>query len=123
LGLTLALGEISMNEDELKRQMDFIVEQQAKFSTDVIELRLAQTELTLKHSKLTDALIGVVGMVGTLSRSQEGLVDKVDSLADAQKATDEQLKATDERVNVLIDVVEKYFSDRRNGSDHNKSGS
>ena len=103
-----------MNNEEFERRMEFIVEQQAKFTVDIQKLQEAQVELTKKHNHLTDALTAVVGMVGKLGAGQE-LTDA--KLAEAQQRTDERFaelavkhSETDERLNTLITVVERDIS-------------
>jgi chromosome segregation ATPase len=100
-----------MNNEQFERRMEFIVEQQAKNTVDIEKLQEAQAELTKKHNQLTEALTTVVGMVGSLADGQERLTK-------AQERTDEQLSEltnkqaeTDDRLNVLIGVVERYFSE------------
>lgn len=99
-----------MNNEQFERQMEFIVQQQAKNTIDIEKLQEAQAELTKKHNHLTEALTTVVGMVGRLADGHERLTK-------AQERTDEQLSEltnkqaeTDDRLNVLISVVERYFS-------------
>lgn len=101
-----------MNDDELQRKMDFIVEHQAQFAADI-------QQITSKQNLLTEAMNGVVGMVGKLSSNQEQLLTTVDALTVKVDSLAASQKATDERVNVLIDVIEKYFSDRQNGNGNN----
>jgi predicted nucleic acid-binding Zn-ribbon protein len=99
-----------MNNEQFERRMEFIVEQQAQFATDIQQLKEIQsTEAQLwreKHENLTDAMTTVVGIVG--------------KLADAQQRTDEHLSdlttkqaETDDRLNVFITIVERFIS--RNG--------
>ena len=48
----------------------------------------------------------------------EGFKDvnvKIDTLVDSQIRTDENLRRTDESLRNLIAVVDRYFSDGRNG--------
>jgi ABC-type hemin transport system substrate-binding protein len=104
-----------MNNEQFERRMEFIVEQQAKNAVDIQKLQEAQAELTKKHNHLTEALTTVVGMVGKLAEAQE----RTDEL---QKRTDEQLSEltnkqaeTDDRLNILIGVVERYFSGNGRG--------
>jgi predicted nucleic acid-binding Zn-ribbon protein len=85
-----------MGNNQFERHMQFIVEQQAQFSVDIQQLKEAQAELTKKHNHLTEALTTVVGMVGKLTHAQD--------------RTDEKLSETDDRLNALIGVVERYFS-------------
>lgn len=74
--------------------MQFILEQQAQFS---INLQL----LGEKIDKLADA--------------QESLRKFVGAVAVAQANTEVNLARTDERLNSLITIVERYISERRNG--------
>ena len=103
-----------MTNDKFERHMQFIVEQQAQFAFDIQQLKEVQAELTTKHNHLTEALTTVVGMVGKLTQAQNRTDEK---LAQAQDRTDEKLleltnkqAETDDRLNTLIGVVERYFS-------------
>lgn len=98
--------------------MEFIVEQQAQFTVDIQKLQEAQAELTKKHNHLTEALTVVVGMVGKIGTAQD-LTDA--RLAESQQRADERLAElavrhaeTDDRLNTLITVVERFIS--RNGN-------
>lgn len=74
-----------------------------------------------KYDNLTDAITRIVGMVGKLAEAHE-------RLSATQERTDEQLSQltnkqaeTDDRLNTLIGVVERYFSG--NGASPRKSKS
>ncbi|MDQ3753440.1 MAG: hypothetical protein M3371_01755, partial [Acidobacteriota bacterium] len=71
---------------------------------------------------LTDATTTVVGMIGKLVDAQAQTNMQVAELAEAQKHTDAQLAETNERLNVFINVVERYISERRNGQSGRGSG-
>ena len=103
-----------MANEQFERHMQFIVEQQAQFSADILELKETQKmEGQLwreKYDNLTDAITTIVGMVGKLTEAHE-------RLSATQERTDEQLSEltskqaeTDDRLNTLIGVVERYFS-------------
>ena len=103
-----------MANEQFERHMQFIVEQQSQFAVDIQQLKEAQAELTTKHNHLTEALTTVVGMVGKLTEAQNRTDEK---LSQAQDRTDEKLleltnkqAETDDRLNTLIGVVERYFS-------------
>jgi peptidoglycan hydrolase CwlO-like protein len=109
-----------MSEEEMQRKMEFIVNQQAQFAVDIQQLREAQNELTTKHSKLSDAVLTVVGIVGKLSKSQDRTDAQIKELVAAQDRTETRMNelaqsqaATDDRLNIFINVVERYIS--RNG--------
>lgn len=111
-----------MANEQFERHMRFIVEQQAQFSADILELKETQKmEGQLwreKYDNLTDAITTIVGMIGKLTEAHE-------RLSATQERTDEQLSEltnkqaeTDHRLNSLIGVVERYFSG--NGASPNK---
>ncbi len=108
-----------MTEDEMQRKMEFILEQQAQFAADMQQMQE-------KQKVLTDSILTVVGIVGKLTVAQEHtwaalertdaklserdakFSERMDRLAEAQANTDE-------RLNALIGIVERYFSDGRDG--------
>jgi molecular chaperone GrpE (heat shock protein) len=108
----MAATEGRLSEEELRKKMEFIVEQQAQFVVDTQKLQEAQ-------GKLTDAVVSVVGMIGKLTQAQErGAAE----FAEFRKQTESRFAdlataqaETDERLNIFIGVVEKYISERRNG--------
>jgi hypothetical protein len=112
-----------MNNDEMNKKMEFIVEHQAKFAADIQimrEVQVADTKL------LKDGLIGLAGIVGSLTRAQIGADGRIDSLAEAQKRTDENLKRlseaqtqTEASLKILINVVERHISG--NGGAENRA--
>jgi hypothetical protein len=106
-----------MTNEEIERRIEFIIDQQAQFASDIQvmrELQAADTKmLKEQYRQLADSVIAVVGMVGRLTEAQERtdarvaeLVKEVSDLTNAQARTDD-------RMNIFINVVEKYIS--RNG--------
>lgn len=110
-----------MSNEEMNKKMEFIVEHQSKFAAEIEimrEVQAAETKLRNEQSnKLSNGLIGLVDIVGSLTRAQMGTDEKINSLADAQTRTDENIKLlteaqarTDERLKILINVVERHIS-------------
>ena len=94
-----------MSNEELERRMAFIVEQQAQFTSDIQWLRESQTR--------TDQVVAQTGeIVARLANvTLEGFKDvnaKINALVDSQIHTDESLRN-------LVAVVDRYFSEGRNG--------
>ena len=87
-----------MTNDERQRQMDFILEQQASIS-----VKLDRTAEKLEES--ADMLKKLI--FGVQSHDKD-----ITELIKAQTRTDQRLAETDERLNTLINVVERYFEDR-----------
>lgn len=119
-----------MSNEEMNKKMEFIVEHQAKFAAEIEIMREVQAaESKLRHEqydKLSNAVIGVVDIVGNLTRAQMQTDESIKSLADAQTRTDASLKLlseaqarTEERLKILINVVERHISG--NGGSANPS--
>jgi hypothetical protein len=94
-----------MNNEEFDRKMAFIVEQQAQFAVDIQQMRELQAQTESVVGRLAHATL-------------EGFRDvnaKIDSLVDSQVKLTEAQTHTDETLRNLIAVVDRYFSEGRNG--------
>ncbi len=94
-----------MTNDDVERKMVFIVEQQAQFASDIQQLRESQVQ--------TDAVVARLAHV-----TLEGFTDvnaKINSLVDAQIRTEENLSRTEESLRNLISVVDRHFTEGKNG--------
>jgi hypothetical protein len=94
-----------MNNEEFERRMSFIVEQQAQFAADIQQMRELQAQTENVVGRLAHATL-------------EGFRDvnaKIDSLVDSQIRLTEAQTLTDGNLRNLIAVVDRYFSEGRNG--------
>lgn len=112
-----------MSNEEMNKKMEFVVEHQARFAAEIEIMREVQAADT---KLLKDGLIGLVDIVGSLTRAQIGADGRINSLAEAQKRTDESLKRlseaqarTEESLKILLNVVERHISG--NGGSANPS--
>jgi hypothetical protein len=109
-----------MSNEEMNKKMEFIVEHQAKFAADIEmmrEVQAAESKLrNEQYQKLSDALIGVVDIVGSLARAQERTEDRINSLADDFSRLAQAQARTEESLKVLINVVERHVGG--NGGSH-----
>ena len=101
-----------MNNEDLQRKMAFIIEQQAQFASDIQRLEESQAR--------TDQVVAQTGeIVARLANvTLEGFKDvnaKIDALVDSQIRTDENVSRTDETLRNLIALVDRYFTEGRNG--------
>lgn len=119
---------MSQEDDELKeenqRTMKFILNQQAQFTVDMQQMREAQAQADEKWERRWGrtedgirALLEIAeiheGEIKTLAEVQGA---QAEAQAEAQARTDKQMSETDERLNALLNVVERIISEKRNGS-------
>ncbi len=97
-----------MTDEEMRRKMEFIIEQQAQFAVNIEQLREAQSNAEVRLGKLEGSVVAVINMIGRLTQGLERTDRTVAQLAEAQARTDE-------RLNAFITVVERYISRGRNG--------
>jgi ABC-type transporter Mla subunit MlaD len=96
-----------MTNEEIERAMQFILEQQA--------------QLTATVGRLSETVDAVTNTVGKLSEKVDAIATKLDRTADGINSLlaiaeihDREITATNEKLNALIDTVEKYVSEGRN---------
>jgi len=92
-----------MRNEEMNKKMELIVERQAQFAADIQVAREIQAQDAKLLRNLSDAVMMVVGLVGSLTEAQGRTDDRLNMLAQAQTRTEE-------RLNIFIDVVERYIS-------------
>ena len=97
---------ISMNNEEFERKMAFIVEQQAQFAADIQQMRELQAQTEDVVARLAHATLEGFRDVNT----------KIDSLVDSQIRLTEAQTHTDQNLRTLIAVVDRHFSEGRNGN-------
>ncbi|HEY6232898.1 MAG TPA: hypothetical protein VIW64_16665 [Pyrinomonadaceae bacterium] len=109
-----------MSEEEMNKKMEFIVEHQAKFAAE-IEVMREMHEQT--DRRLPNGMLGLVDIVGGLTRAQIETDHSIQRLVEAQagtdarlRETDERLRGTDERLRILMSVVERHING--NGGPH-----
>lgn len=91
--------------------MQFIVEHQAQLAARTDSLAERVKEHDDRLAKLETSVATVTDLVGRLAQAEIRLVERMDALADVQKNTEE-------RLNALIGVVEKYIASHENGHKH-----
>lgn len=80
-----------MTDEERQRQMDFILQQQG-------QLTVSMGQLTEKVDRLSDKV--------------DRTADSVNALLAIAEIHDQEIKATDERLNALVNVVDRYITGR-----------
>jgi len=122
-----------MHNEEVERKMNFIVEQQAQFASDIQRLEESQARTEQVVARTTEAVAHTTEVVARTSETvvqmgdvvtrlanvtHVGFTDlnaKMNVLVDAQIRTEENHVHTDEKLRDLIAVVNRHLSDGRNG--------
>lgn len=106
-----------MSEDRIQRQMEFIVDQQAKFATDIVELKEGIAELKEGMSELKESQQRTTEHISNLADAVLSLTNIVEGHQNALARNEaeiaaliEQGKETDARLNTLITIVERHIT-------------
>jgi hypothetical protein len=96
---------MTMSNEDFEKKAEFILEQQAQFASQIGQLedvvaRLAQATVDRFH--ITDKRV-------------DEMDERIAALIHSQIQTEENVKKTDEHLRNLIAVVDRYFSEGRNG--------
>lgn len=123
-----------MDEDKIDRTIEIILQQQAQFYADMQRMQESQerSEKQLRESQkrsddrvanlqeatltLFDAVKLTSKNIDNLTVRVDGLTEKVDGIADKVDRLAEAQIHTEERLNAVIFMAEKYFSDKQNGN-------
>lgn len=104
-----------MSEQQMNKNMEFVIEQQAKFAAEIEITREVQAA---DAKRLGDGLMGVIDIVGNLARHQMRTENTVNWLTEVQVRTEERLDRlaqaqaeTAESLKILINVVERKIGE------------
>lgn len=105
--------------ERIEQRIEFIVNQQAQFATDLQEERRERRE---REALMQQQIDTTQSHVNTLALAMVDLSVKVERLTEAQTRSDEKIarpaegmKELGERLNAFIPFVERYLSQRGNG--------
>ena len=108
-----------MTNEEMQRAIDFIVEAQAKASTNIDELResmsRSQTEWEERSKRTDERITALLAIAEIHEREILANAQHISSVSRDVAALGETTRATDERLNALINAVERQISNGRNG--------
>ncbi len=86
-----------MTNEEIQRVMEFIIKQQERFGEKLEEMRQLHE---LRISSVEAAVVHLYNAVTDLNKAHKDLTVKMTELAEAQAHTDQ-------RLNVIIDIIEQ----------------
>jgi len=101
-----------MTGDEMQRAIDFIVEQEAKSSAKIDALaeaqKQAQKNAEERWARTEEGIRALLAIAELPEKEIQANTQQILSLG-------ETTRATDDRLNVLINVIERHVSEGRNG--------
>jgi hypothetical protein len=97
-----------MTNEEIQKMMEFIIKQHESFVVDMQQLRESHIRGEARLSRLEAAFVTLYNTVSETAKAQKELVQAQKELAGSQARTDE-------RLNNLITVVERFISKGQNG--------
>ncbi len=97
-----------MTNEEIQRTMEFIIQRQEEFAGNMEKFAENMKVSESRMNRMETAFVGIFNMVAETAKAQKELAVTVSELVTAQAQTDERLSA-------LINTVERYISEGRNG--------
>ena len=108
-----------MSNEDLEKKIEFIVEHQAQFAAQIGQLQERMEQLEGIVARFAQATVDRFQLT---DKKIDELEERISVLVDAQihmeenvKQTSENVKQTDESLRNLIAVVDRYFTEGRNG--------
>jgi septal ring factor EnvC (AmiA/AmiB activator) len=98
-----------MTDEEMRKTMEFILEQQAQSSAKIDALADAHKGAEERWTRTEEGIRALLSVAEIHEREIESLGQKI-------AAVSENGRATDDRLNALINVVERQLSEGRNGN-------
>lgn len=100
--------------ERIERQMAFIVDQQAQYEVRSAEADERWAEADKRWASTEQSIRALLAIAEIHEREFEGLHAATKELRESTKELRDAGKATDERLNVLINVVERHISEGHN---------
>ena len=122
--------ELQRRAGESERKIEFILQQQAQFSTDMQRLREAQEANEQNWARADERWTAteqrIIALLAIAEMHEREFFEMRQAQAESQARTDAQVAEararadaksaeTDDRLNALINTVERLISERRNG--------
>lgn len=104
-----------MTNGEMQRMLEMIINRQEVFADNMEKAEARMTRLETAFVGIFNIVTETAKAQKELAESQKELVESQKELVESQKELAESLNRTDERLNALINTVERYISDGRNG--------
>lgn len=111
-------AESLRRDEENKRNIEFILRQEAQFAADMQQMQAAQARAEGRWGRTEESIRALLTVAEIHEREIAALAEAQAKLAEAQAEvgarTDRQMAETDERLNALVNAVERIISEKRN---------
>jgi len=111
-----------MTNEDMQKAMSFILEQQAQSSVKIDALAEAQKQAEKRWSRTEDGIRALLSIAEIHERDINALDNKIGTLSETIGTLSETIgklsetgSAADERLNALINIVERHITEGRNG--------
>ena len=104
-----------MTNEEMQKAMGFIVEQQAQASAKIDALAQAHKDAEERWTRTEEGIRALLTIAQIHEREITVLGEATGKLSQEIRNLSETTRNTDERLNALINIVERDISERRNG--------
>ncbi len=105
------------NDDHLQRQIEFIVDNQAQFTTDIQQLKELHQQAEKRMTNLEDVCLrlgnAMVNLAERGAESSARLDERMAELAKSHERLAESQEHTDQRLSALIDIVMQERNGKR----------
>ena len=103
-----------MSNEEFERYKNFILEQQAQSATKIGQLEETMTRLTTEI--IAPFIKATLDRFEATDKRIDNVDERISALVDSQIRTEGNLTRLEENLRNLIAVVDRYFSEGRNGN-------
>lgn len=104
-----------MTNDEIQKTMEFILEQQAKTDVRLDVLAVVQERSERKWDRTEEGIRALLSIAEIHEREIGSHERQITAQSEQILSLSETTRSTDERLNALINIVERQISEGRNG--------
>lgn len=104
-----------MTNEEMQRAIEFIVQQQAQTSTNIDSLTETQKRAEERWARTEEGIRALLAISEMHEREIQSHTQQIQAHTQQILSIGENAKATDDRLNALINAVERQMGNGRNG--------
>lgn len=104
-----------MTDDQINAKFDTVAGHLATLAVGLQQLQKSQARTEQTVNRLADKVDRTAGSITNLLAVAEIQAGEIKDLTDSLRAVDKRERETRENLNALINTVERFISERRNG--------